>query len=54
MKNIITFGKYEGKIFNYVFKKDKDYCHWFLQNLDYENATYDRKQFYEYLRSQYI
>ena len=46
---ILKFGKYNGKTFNYVLKKDYDYCKWFLINLDYNFATYDRKLFYDFL-----
>jgi len=48
-KTVLKFGKYNGKTFKHVLKKDIEYCKWFLKNLDYDCATYERKQFYEYL-----
>ena len=49
-KTILNFGKYNGKTFKHVFKKDKEYCNWFFRNLDYNLATDERKQFYDFLR----
>ena len=42
-KTILNFGKYNGKT-------DKEYCNWFFRNLDYNLATDERKQFYDFLR----
>ncbi len=50
-KTVLKFGKYSGKTFKYVLKKDNEYCEWFLRNLDYDVATCERKQFYNYLIS---
>lgn len=51
-KTVLNFGKYSGKTFKYVLKKDNEYCQWFFKNLDYEMATYERKKFYDYLKYQ--
>jgi hypothetical protein len=48
-KTILNFGKYSGKSFNYALQKDREYCKWFLRNLDFEKATHDRKIFHEFL-----
>ena len=48
-KTVLKFGKYNGKTFKYVLHKDNEYCQWFLRNLDYDFATHERKQFYDYL-----
>jgi hypothetical protein len=53
-KTVLKFGKYNGKTFKHVLKKDIEYCKWFLRNLDYDCATYERKQFYEYLLKNFI
>ena len=47
--NILDFGKFKGKKFQYVVKKHKDYCQWILDNLDYNSADQKRKDFYDFL-----
>lgn len=50
-KNILNFGKYNGRSFEDVIYNDVNYCIWFLKNLDYDFATNERKQFYDFLKN---
>ena len=48
----ITFGKYSGKSYEYIYKNDKSYCKWLKLNI--KNPNSDMKNFFEFIDSNNI
>ena len=38
-RDLITFGKYAGKTYRWVFTKDPAYCEWIIQTVDHDRET---------------